>query len=191
MSSEQEDAYFRQRELERREDMRRQMERAAKELQDARGVARSTGIADLELAERIRKLGFSGETAAIFDLLPLILTAWADGSVSRAERETIFAVLNHRGIARDSEPFLAVEALLEKQPTQPFIDESMDVLRELMAQRPDAKSAEVIELCAAVADASGGILGLVKRVSAEERALLEKIADRLGSAAQEQFRRSL
>lgn len=191
MSSEEEEAYFLQREIERREDRRREMARAATELKEAREVAKSAGTADLELAERIHKLGFTGESAAIFDLLPLILVAWADGSVSRAERATVFTVLEHRNIARDSEAFLAVESLLEEKPTQAFIDEAMDALRELMADRPEAKTAEMIELCAAIADASGGFLGLARRVSDEEREIVAKIADSLGSAAQEQFRKSL
>lgn len=191
MSSDEEDAYFRQREMERREDRRRQMAKAAKELQEARGVAKATGTDDMDLAERIRKLGFTGETATVFDLLPLILVAWADGSVSRAERQTIFTVLEHRNIARDAEAFVAVESLLEEKPSEAFIEESMDALRDLMADRADAKTAEMIELCAAIADASGGFLGLVKRVSEEERELIAKIADSLGSTAQEQFRKSL
>lgn len=189
--SEEEDLYFRQREMERREDRRREMAKAAKELQEARGVAKSAGTEDMELAERIRKLGFSGETAVVFDLLPLILVAWADGSVSRAERETIFTVVERRNLARDSEAFLAVESLLEEKPSDAFIEESMDALRELMSDSPEAKTAEMIELCAAIADASGGFLGLAKRVSDEERDLIAKIADSLGSSAQEQFRKSL
>jgi tellurite resistance protein len=191
MATEEEDAYFHQLELERREDTRREMARAAEKLQKARAVAKSAGTEDLELADRIAKLGFSGETAKVFDLLPLILVAWADGSVSRDERATIFTVLEHRKIARGSEPFVAVEALLEEKPSQAFIDESMDALRDLMAGRPEASSTEMIELCAAIADASGGFLGLVKRISPEERELVGRIADELGPAAQEQFRKSL
>jgi tellurite resistance protein len=191
MATEEEDAYFHQLELERREDTRREMARAAEKLQKARAVAKSAGTEDLELADRIAKLGFSGETAKVFDLLPPILVAWADGSVSRDERATIFTVLEHRKIARGSEPFVAVEALLEEKPSQAFIDESMDALRDLMAGRPEASSTEMIELCAAIADASGGFLGLVKRISPEERELVGRIADELGPAAQEQFRKSL
>jgi len=100
-------------------------------------------------------------------------------------------VLEHRKIARGSEAFVAVESLLEEKPSEAFIDEAMDALRDLMASRPEASSTELIELCAAIADASGGFLGLVKRISSEERELIGRIADQLGSAAQEQFRKSL
>jgi hypothetical protein len=191
MATEEEDAYFLQLELERREQKRREMKRAAEELQKTRAVAKSAGTEDMELAERIAKLGFTGEAAAVFDLLPLILVAWADGSVSGDERATIFTVLEHRKIPRGSEAFVAVESLLEEKPSRAFIDEAMDALRDLMANRPEASSTEMIELCTAIADASGGFLGLVKRISPEERELIGKIADNLGSAAQEQFRKSL
>jgi hypothetical protein len=191
MTTEEEDTYFHRRDLELREQKRTEMAKAAEALHKARAAAKSAGTDDLELAERIVKLGFEGETAAVFDLLPLILVAWADGSVSRDERATIFTVLEHRKIARDSEAFIAVESLLEDEPTQTFIDEAMDALRDLMAMRPEAKTAELIELCAAIADASGGFLGLVRRVSDDERELVADIAERLGPAAKERFRQTL
>lgn len=191
MSNDEENAYFRQKEMERREDKRRAMEKAAKELQEARGVAKAAGTEDMELAARIHALGFSGETAMVFDLMPLVHVAWADGKVQRAERATILTVLEHRNIARDSEAFVAIEAMLEEQPSEAFMAESLAALRDLMADRPEGDTTEMIELCAAVADASGGILGLARRVSGEERELIAKIADGLGSVAQEQFRKSL
>jgi uncharacterized tellurite resistance protein B-like protein len=189
--SDSEEAYFHQRDLEQRAALRKKMDKAAQELKDKRGVARAAGTEDLDLAERIRRLGFTGETAMVFDLMPLVHTAWADGSVSRAERSTIFTVLHHRNIERGSEAFLAIESLLEEQPSDAFQSESMAALRDLMAEKDGAKTAELIELCAHVADASGGILGLARRVSEEERHLIAKIADSLGSTAQEEFRKSL
>ena len=177
--------------MERREDRRREVAKAAEELQEARGVARSAGTEDMDLAGRIQALGFTGETAMVFDLMPLVHVAWADGSVSRAERSTILEVLAHRNIAEDAEAFLAIEALLEERPSDAFMAESLAAIRDLMANKSDMASTELIELCGLVADASGGILGLARRVSADERALIEKIADGLGSAAQDQFRKSL
>lgn len=189
--SDAEEAYFHQRDLEQRAALRKKMERAAGDLQEKRKVAEAAGTDDLDLAERIRRLGFTGETASIFDLMPLVHTAWADGSVSRAERATIFTVLHHREIERDSEAFLAMESLLEEHPSEAFLAESLAALRDLMAGKDGAKTAELIDLCALVADASGGILGLARRVSEDERELIAKIADSLGSAAQEEFRKTL
>lgn len=189
--SESEEAYFRQRDLEQRAALRREMENAAHELKNTREVAEAAGTDDLDLAERIRRLGFTGETAMVFDLMPLVHTAWADGSISRAERSTIFSVLHHRGVARDSEAFLAVESLLEEQPSPEFLRQSLAALRDLMAQKEGPRSVELIDMCAAVADASGGILGLAFRVSEEERELIAKIANNLGPTAVEQFRRAL
>lgn len=127
----------------------------------------------------------------VFDLMPLVHTAWADGSISRAERSTIFSVLHHRGFARDSEAFLAVESLLEEQPSPEFLRQSLAALRDLMAHEAGAKTVELIDLCAAVADASGGILGLAFRVSEEERALIARIANNLGPTPLEEFHKAL
>jgi hypothetical protein len=108
--------------------------------------------------------------------------------VSRAERATVLTVLDHRGIARDSEAFAAIAALLEEKPSDAFMAESLSIVRELMAGRAEAQSAELMELCALVADASGGVLGLARRVSAEERRLMGEIAQTLGTAAQDRLK---
>lgn len=164
------------------------MDTAALEMRRRR-IGDSVGCLDLSLADRISALGFDGESAAAFDLMPLIHVAWADGKIQRKERGLILEVLAVRGFEPGSQAFLTVESLLERRPSEAFFDESMRVLKEALGNRP-AVGATIVALCTQVAEVAGGVLGM-RRVSPAERKLIAAIADTLGDRAQEEFRRKL
>lgn len=186
----QEAKYFAQKEAEARDKLRKRLESAAQELHAKREIGQALGTSDEELAERIHGLGFNAETARILDLLPLIHVAWADGSVQKRERQAILQILESRGIPPGSEAWIFVESLLETRPSQTFLDETLQVVRDLVA-RQGRSTRDIVELSLEVAEASGGFLGLAGKVSAEERELLARIADGLGESAREAFRTKL
>lgn len=183
-----EEAYFKQREIEQRRKLREKLEAAAHELAEKHAIAQSLKTADLSLAERIKALGFSGATAAVFDLLPLVHVAWADGTVQKGERAAILKVLEVRGVSPGSEGFQLLESLLEERPSDEYMSESLGVLKELVGQ--GGVGADVVALCEQVASAAGGFLGLGGKVSGEERALIDEIAGHLGTGV-EKVRQSL
>ncbi|MCB9521546.1 MAG: TerB family tellurite resistance protein [Myxococcales bacterium] len=186
MSTEEEN-YFHQQEMERREARRRELERAAAELAERRRVAETLETHDEALLERIRALGFDGDTARVLDLLPLIHVAWADGSVSQKERTQIFRALTQRGIARDSEAWLLVAALLEQRPSDDFLEETLHLLRDLGGER----GVSIVDLCAQIARSSGGFFGLGDKIADEEYAVIAHIADELGESAKLAFEQQL
>jgi tellurite resistance protein len=181
-----EEAYFKQREIEQRRKLREKLEAAAHELAEKHAIAESLGASDpsvgLALAERIKALGFSGATARVFDLLPLVHVAWADGTVQKGERAAILRVLEMRGVGAGSEGFQLMESLLEERPSDEYMSESLAVLKELVGQ--SGRGADVVGLCEQVASAAGGFLGLGGKVSGEERALIDEIASQLGGGAE-------
>lgn len=183
-----EEAYFKAREIEQRRKLREKLEAAAHELAEKHAIAESLKTDDLSLAERIKALGFSGASAQVFDLMPLVHVAWADGSVQKGERAAILRVLELRGVATGSEAFLLMESLLEERPSDEYMSESLAVLKELVGQGKGGS--EIVDLCGQVASAAGGFLGLVGKVGAEERALIDEIAHHLGGGA-DGFRQSL
>jgi tellurite resistance protein len=168
--------------------LRQRMDTAAIEMRRRR-IGDSVGALDLSLADRISALGFDGDSAAAFDLMPLIHVAWADGRIQRKERGLILEVLSVRGFEPGSQAFLTVESLLERQPSEAFFEESLRVLKETLGDRPSV-GATIVALCTQVAEAAGGMLGM-RKVSPEERKLIAAIADALGERAQEEFRRKL
>ena len=71
----------------------------------------------------------------MFDLLPLVHVAWADGSIQPGERAAILRLLTVRGLG-PGKAFTTMEALLEKRPSAEYLDESLEVLQELLEDKP-------------------------------------------------------
>ena len=141
--------------------------------------------ASSDLAERVELLGFGGAAERVFDLLPLVHVAWADGKIQPGERSTILSLLQVRGIGA-GKAFTVMEALLEKRPSDEYLDESLQVLRELLRDRPrDAKT--VVGLCILVAEAAGGLFEIFNPISKDEVAAIEKVAKALGDEAFAEF----
>lgn len=178
-----EERYFIEREAEQRAALRRKMENAAEDLRSREQTAEAAGTGDLDLAGQIRALGFEGESAKIFDLVPLVAVAWADDSISRDERKTILYVLLARDIKPGDEAFTRMEALLEEKPSESFFDHALGLLRRVLesgdASRP-ASAKDLVELSSLVASASGGFFGLIRQVSEDEKTCLRQVAHTLG-----------
>ena len=170
----------------RRMELRLRVDDLADRLSRREGIAHAIGRTDAALVDRVEQLGFSGESLQVLDLLPLVHVAWADGRIQKEERAVLLAILDQRGLAPESEASLLIESLLEQRPSETFFAESRAVLVDL-ATRTGASGKDVVDLCAKIAEASGGLFGLGRRVTAEERALVAEVADALGDEARARF----
>ncbi len=166
-----------------REELRVALHESAVAMQVDR-VALAQGEIDAsryQLSDRIRELGFEGEAERIFDLLPLVHVAWADGKIQQGERAMILNLLRVRGVSGGS-AFTVLQALLEERPSREYLDESLEVLKELLQEKPSGAKT-VVGLCILVAEAAGGFLQIFNPISEEERAMIEKISKALGDEA--------
>jgi uncharacterized tellurite resistance protein B-like protein len=167
----------------RRGELRERLDAASARAQNRKTIADAVGSEESALLDRLEQLGFTGDSARVLDLLPLVHVAWADGKVDRRERAAVLAVVDHRGIGKDSDACLLIEALLEQRPSETFMAESFALVHELAAKRAnDGKS--LVALCVDVAQASGGLLGFGNRVDDAEYELIQRIADAFGEEAQ-------
>lgn len=180
--SDEEERYFAAVEAEARRKLRETLDDNARHMEANAQVAAALATDDHTLADQIRKLGFGGENAKIFDLLPLVHVAWADGTIQRGERAAILKILAGRGIERGSEAFRTIEALLEERPPESFMRQSLALLRSVVASRGGGAS-EIVDLCIKVAAASGGILGFGTRIGEDEKQLIAEISVELGESA--------
>lgn len=192
MPSDEEELYFAQHEQDLRSEQRHQMALAAKELEEKRKIAQSARTDDIELAAHIRALGFDGDSARVFDLLPLVHVAWADGKIQRGERSAILEVLRGRGIEPGSEAFRTMESLLEEKPSDAFTRESLAILREVTGGLTD-RASSIVDLCIQVAASAGGFLGLGlgAKIGDVEKSQIEDILVSLGPAASRSFQADL
>jgi hypothetical protein len=176
-----EEEYFRKREQELIEKLRR---RAASEA-ERRQLGVQTGVADEEILQDLQDLGYKPETVMLLHLAPLVQMAWADGRVSERERALIVEAARARGVEADSPADRQLADWLTSRPSERLFDRTLRAIRAFLQARPagerQASEHELLSLCTAIASASGGLLGM-GAVSAQERALLARLSSELEQA---------
>lgn len=171
----------------RRVELRDKVDAAAGRLAKRRAIEQTAGTDDAAIVDRLEQLGFNGESIKVLDVLPLIHIAWADGRIQKSERALILSIVEQRGIPPRSDASLLVEALLEARPSETFLAESLALLVDLAA-KTGANKDDVVDLCAKVAEAGGGLLSFGAKTTDSERALIKDVASALGEGALARFK---
>jgi hypothetical protein len=173
-----EEDYFRRKEQEVIEKMRRS---AAAEAQ-RRQLGEQAGVADAGILQDLQELGYTAETVMLLHLVPLIQTAWAEGSVSNQERDLILQAARSRGIDAGSPADVQLTRWLTDRPSDELFDKTLRAISAILQSRsPEERAAserDLLSLCTAIASASGGIFGL-HAVSEDERQILARISKQL------------
>jgi hypothetical protein len=174
-----EEEYFRRQEKELIEKMRRRAETDTQ----LRRLGEQAGVADDEILRDLQALGYTPETIMLLHLVPLIQTAWAEGSVSDRERDLIVQAARSRGIEAGSAADRQLHAWLRERPSEELFDKTLRAISAILeARSPEEREAsqrDLLSLCTAIASASGGIVGF-RAVSDEERQILARISQELG-----------
>ena len=141
------------------------------------GYPRTT--AQLEVLDRLLKLGIQAQTFAALCIVPLIEVAWADGALDAKERRAVLEHAGAAGITSGSPAYGLLEAWLEHRPSQQLLDAWRDLVRaireQIGAEEAGRLKAEIVERARVVARASGGVLGLGSKVSRAEAAMLASL----------------
>jgi hypothetical protein len=170
-----EDDYFRKKDRELIEKIRV----AAAAEQARKDLGHQAGLDDPELVQELLDLGFTPDTVGLLPLVPIIQMAWAEGGITKAERELILRLARSRGIEAGSTADGQLTAWLTEQPPEAVFTRARRLIRAMLdsgSAPSDALNADdLVKYCEDIASASGGILG-IGRISAEERALLTSIA---------------
>lgn len=172
-----EEEYFRRKNRELVEKM--QVE--ARNEQARRDMGARIGLDDPEMLQELQRLGFTADTVTLLPLVPVVQVAWADGDVADAERAAIFQLARARGITEGSAAFHQLSAWLADRPAPEVFSSATRLIREILdAPAGDAtiSADQLVSYCESIAAASGGLFGL-RRISPEERALLDGLADSL------------
>ena len=177
-----EEEYFHRKEKELREKLRRRRDQEAQ----LKELAEATGNPNEEILKTLQELGYTRDTVALFHYVPLLHVAWADGKVSRQERELILEAARLHGVTEGSAADKQLIDWMNNRPSEEFFEHTLRIARDLLetAPRGDGRTGShgVVDDCTRLAEASGGILGFGSKISAEEQALLERIAAALGKA---------
>jgi|RhiMethySRZTD1v2_1073278.scaffolds.fasta_scaffold96023_2 tellurite resistance protein len=185
----QEEEYFHKRERELIEKMR---ERSAIEAK-RQELYEAVRVTDPKVLEDLQELGYTRETVGLLHLLPLVRIAWAEGKITQAERALIFEAGRARGVEPGTPGYEKLTEWLNRRPSEKFFDKTMQVIQALLMALPEkeveSSKRDLLSYCTRVAEASGGILGLGRKIDRNERAVIEQVAKMLEqshkSAAQE------
>ena len=170
-----EDEYFHKRDQELFEKIRK-----ASEAEQARqAMGSKTGVQNPEVIQALIDLGYTPENVSLLPFVPVVQMAWADGSITPAERDLIVKFARSRGIEAGSSADERLMASLAARPSDAFFEKANQLIQAVLASdsSPNQITAdELVKHAEAIAAASGGILGL-GRISAQERAMLTSIVD--------------
>ena len=173
-----EEDYFRRKEKEVIEKMRR----SAQAEGERRRLGEQAGVADAEVLTDLQELGYTPETVMLLHLVPLIQTAWAEGSVSEKERSLIVQAARARGIQAGSTADQQLARWLTERPSEELFEKTLRAIRTILqARSPEERASserDLVSLCSAIASVSGGVVGF-GAVSADERRMLEHITEEL------------
>lgn len=154
-------------------------------------LAEKLKVDDPDLLARARDLGVTAETAPAFFLAPLVQVAWAEGSASKQEQQSVLRMARDRGIDEGSAAYVQLSEWLAVRPSDAFFDTALEIMNAGFSVLPPSEREEriqrVIEACQKVAEASGSeiakLIGLGDGVSQFESSLLGTIETRLKSGS--------
>jgi len=168
-----EDDYFRRKDRELVEKLRRASEASAAR----QALETSSGIHDPAMLQELEALGFTPDTVSLLPLIPVVQMAWAEGGVSDDERALILQFARQRGIAAGSPADAQLALWLAERPSQDVFARATRLIGAMLdhpAGQGGLTVGDLLHRCEEIAAASGGILGF-GRISAEERSLLRRI----------------
>ncbi len=142
------------------------------------------GTHDEAFLAELQAAGFTPDNLALLHLVPLVDVAWAEGEVTRRERELISALAARRGVVADTPAFRQLEGWLDRRPDDQFFETTYEAIRKALALENEASrhadQQDLVARCTRIAEATGGILGMVS-ISKDERECLKRIAERISA----------
>jgi len=138
-----------------------------------------TGIHDAGVLDTLMALHVDKSTFAAFGLYPLVEVAWADGEVDENERAALIAAAAEHGITPGSFAHTALEEFLRNTPREDA-RKAWYAWAEVLNRKLDAAERKkvregLVQRGRAIAVASGGFLGLGRKVSPNEQRILDAI----------------
>ncbi len=142
-------------------------------------LSRFSGIKDEEILGQLMSTGLTASTIVALTYVPLVLTAWADGTIDTEERAAILKAVAEQGIDANNPAYELIQSWLGAAPG-PRMFETWKAyikgLRETMDHDSYATlKLHILQRTRSVAESAGGFLGLGSKVSASERALIVQL----------------
>jgi hypothetical protein len=143
-------------------------------------LAKVSGIHNDNVLEKLVELDVRPETLAPLSIIPLIEVAWADGSLSAEEEAAVLKTADKKGISNGSIEYNLLKEWLEHKPPNKLMNAWIHYMEglceKLTKQEKEAMKKEIVGCARAVAEASGGVLG-INKISRKEKSILNIMED--------------
>jgi hypothetical protein len=164
----------------------RQNQRLLRELQETtaaqerlEALAAASGITDPAVLQGLATIGLDSDTVAALTLVPLIEVAWADGRLESKEQSALLAAAEQAGLRKGSPGYLLLAEWAKERPSPQILAAwkayVVALSSTLDAQAKQALKQDLLGRARAVAEATGGFLGLGSRISSAEQAVLTEL----------------
>jgi uncharacterized tellurite resistance protein B-like protein len=138
----------------------------------------ASGIRNDEVLDALLDINVTAESLAAMSLYPMVAVAWADQKLEENEVRAILHAAEESGVTVDSEAHALIENWLERPPEAEVEAAWKSFAGALVANLSDSAKAALVEevmgRARRVAQAAGGVLGLLA-ISAAEDAKLAKL----------------
>ena len=150
-----------------------------KEKQKREALREVVQIKDETFLDRLIELGIGPETVLALTLVPLIAVAWADGTLDGRERDAIIKAAEQKGVSPETAGHQLLETWLSRRPERELFDSWKQYVRGIWETFTDEGRQRMrertLDWALAVAEASGGFLGVISKVSPAERVVIKEL----------------
>jgi hypothetical protein len=148
-------------------------------------LRQNLGIEDSELIHRLHLAGFRSENVMALNTFPVVMTAWASGTVTIDERRAAEVIVFEPDLIANGPAIELFRSWLQEQPASEWWQLWEEFIKArgavMSTRRIKELSRSTLNACRKVAMASGGIWGLGKISPAEQRVLIrtQRVLDEL------------
>jgi len=150
-----------------------------KEKQTREALREMVKVEDETFLDRLIELGIGPETVLALTLVPLIAVAWADGTLDGRERDAIIKAAEEKGVSPETAGHQLLETWLSRRPERELFDSWKQYVRGIWETFTDEERQRMrertLDWALAVAEASGGFLGVISKVSPSERVVIKEL----------------
>ena len=143
-----------------------------------------SGIHNDQILQKLMDLKIDPKTISCLSLIPLVEVAWADGEVDEKERAAVLAAASDSGVKPGSVEHGILESWVQRRPEPQLIEAWSHYVRGLCEKlSPEERKLlrdDIMGQAKAVAEASGGFLGLTSKTSSSEERVLKKLDSAFG-----------
>ena len=143
-------------------------------------LANISGIENDEVLDKLCAMGIEADTWAAVSIAPLVEVAWADGKIDAPERQAVLSGAEANGITSDSPGYQLLESWLAHRPDGRLLEVwgafIVGLCAELGENERESLKNQILGRARSVAEATGGFLGLGRKISNEEQVILAELA---------------